>query len=626
MHSRRRCPFNPQLPVSQMFKSLLSRALAAVLLAATLQAGAQELLLPNPQWRTWDAEHGGPALWKSSLKGYVAEQMCDAAPAASCAVQLSATTSRATGQFGAFYHDLPAAAARGQAVTLSGRIRTQAVQDGWAGLLLSVRAGGKSAAYKTSGEDGARGDTGWRELRIVVPVAPDAETVRVGAMMTGTGSAWFSDLKLVVGAESKTAPAGLGEMQGPPRPRSPQPLLADGELALPAAAVPTVLPAWRRDVLARRHPIRSLSSDDFSDLAFFKPLLGDRRLVQLGESSHGIAEFNLMKVRLIKYLHEKLGFDVIAFESSMTDCDAAGETAAQASPERTMRSCVFGIWHTDEVLSLFEYLRETQATARPLRLTGFDNQPSGSPGATGGRFRTMLEILDPAAVPALLQQEAALMKINKENADGLRAYYTGLLQTLEQNRARLQERLTDHPTWVDLAIQEAHSRIAFVRMRGLPMAQGIPVRDRAMADNLDFVLDRLYPKQKVIVWAHNGHIAHAPERAGSFKPMGAWLAERRRSELYTLGLYMGRGAGATNNRRIYDILPPAAESFEAILANGGYKMSLVDFSRPPDNPDAAWLHTSLAARSWGTNPVQLVPANSYDGVLYIDTVTPPRYR
>jgi len=238
----------------------------------------------------------------------------------------------------------------------------------------------------------------------------------------------------------------------------------------------------------------------------------------------------------------------------------------------------------------------------------------------------MLEIVDPAAVPAMLQHEATLKKVTKDNADGLLAYYTGLLHTLEQNRARLLEGLPDHPKWVDLAIQEARSRITLVRTRSVPRGESSAVRDRAMADNLDFVLDTLYPKQKVIVWAHNAHIAYTPERSGDFKPMGAWLAERRRADLYTLGLYMGRGAGAMNNKQVYTILPPAAESFEAILANGGYKMSLFDFSRPQGNPDAAWLHTSLGARTWGTNPVQLVPANSYDGVLYIDTVTPPQYR
>ncbi len=593
-------------------------ALAAVLLTGILHATAQELPLDNPHLRDWDPERGGPALWLTNRNGYAAEPVCDAAPPAPCAVKLSATASRTRGRVGGFFQVRRLAAAGDRMATLSGRIRTQAVEDGWAGLYMSVQVSGKTVAYKTSEGDAARGDTDWREFRIALPVASGAETVRVGTLLSGTGSALFSDLKLVVHGESK--------VQVPPRPTPSQTLLADSELALPAAAVPTVQPAWRRDVLAHRYPIRSLFSDDFSDLAFLGPLLGDRRIIQLGESSHGIAEFNWMKVRLIKFLHQKLGFDVIAFESSMTECDAAGETAATESPELTMRNCIFAMWHTDEVIALFDYLRETQATPRPLRLTGFDNQPSSGSGATSDRFSTMLGIVDPASVPALLRHEATLRNIKKENADSLLAFYTNLLQTLEQNRARLLAHLTDHPSWVDLAIQEARSRIALVRMRSVPMGHGIPIRDRAMADNLDFVLDTLYPKRKVIVWAHNGHIAHAPENPGSWKPMGAWLAERRRSDVYTLGLYMGRGAGAMNNKEIYGILPPVAESFDAVLANGGYKMSLLDFSRPQGSPDAAWLHTGLNARTWGRYPVKLVPANLYDGVLYIDTVTPPRYR
>lgn len=490
-----------------MFQTRSSRAFGAMLLTATLHVAAQELPLQNPQLRDWDREQGGPALWKANLKGYAAEQLCDAAPPAPCAVKLSATAARAPGQLATLYHDLPVAAAKGHVVILTGKIRTQAVEDGWAGLFMGARTGLQSLVFKNSGEEGARGDTPWRDFSLRVPVAPNAETLRIGTMLTGTGSAWFSDLKLVVDGTSKVAPAVLRE----PRPALSQVLLADSELVLPAAAVPPVSPAWRRDALAHRHPIRSLYSDDFSDLAFFKPLLGDRRLIQLGESSHGVAEFNWMKVRLIKYLHQKLGFDVIAFESSMTECDAAGETAAQQTPVSTMHACVFSVWQTDEVLALFEYVRKTQASSRPLRLTGFDNQSSSSSGASANRFRTMLEIIDPGAVPALLQQEAALKNGKNGNTAGQLAYYTSLLQTLEQNRARLLERLADRPAWVDLAIQEARSRIARVRSRGLSIDEAYTVRDRAMADNLDFVLDRLYPKQKVIVWAHNAHISHAPE-------------------------------------------------------------------------------------------------------------------
>ena len=68
-----------------MFKTPFSLALAAVLLTGTLQAAAQELPLPNAQFRDWNQKHGGPALWDIAQNGYAAEQVCDAAPPAPCA-------------------------------------------------------------------------------------------------------------------------------------------------------------------------------------------------------------------------------------------------------------------------------------------------------------------------------------------------------------------------------------------------------------------------------------------------------------------------------------------------------------------------------------------------------------
>lgn len=97
-------------------------------------------------------------------------------------------------------------------------------------------------------------------------------------------------------------------------------------------------------------------------------MIGARRIVQLGESGHGVADFNHAKVRLIKYLHEAMGFDVIAFESAVFECYSADARAATSAAASTMRDCIFGVWHTDEVVPLFEYIKSTHATSRPLRL------------------------------------------------------------------------------------------------------------------------------------------------------------------------------------------------------------------------------------------------------------------
>ena len=41
-----------------------------------------------------------------------------------------------------------------------------------------------------------------------------------------------------------------------------------------------------------------------------------------------------------------------------------------------MRACIFGVWHAAETVPLFDYIKQTQSTAHPLILAGFDEQTS----------------------------------------------------------------------------------------------------------------------------------------------------------------------------------------------------------------------------------------------------------
>jgi erythromycin esterase-like protein len=72
-------------------------------------------------------------------------------------------------------------------------------------------------------------------------------------------------------------------------------------------------------------PFRSIdpADDDFSDLMPLVSSIGKARVVLLGEQSHWDGATFQVKVRLIRFLHTMMGFDVLAWESGTYDCAVA---------------------------------------------------------------------------------------------------------------------------------------------------------------------------------------------------------------------------------------------------------------------------------------------------------------
>jgi erythromycin esterase len=410
----------------------------------------------------------------------------------------------------------------------------------------------------------------------------------------------------------------------------------------PAASAQTDTAAWVAWTRDHQFPIAALSAtpgDDFADLQFLRNIIGERRLVQLGESGHGVAEFNSAKVRLIQFLHQQMGFDVIAFESSLFECFVAnthGGTGAQM-----LQAAIFGVWATEEVTPLFDYIQKTQSSDRPLVLAGFDVQFSGA--AMLGRpafFRRIVGAIDEgyaAEVEAFdtefvrrVRSEGTSYAVQHEVA--VSEFYTRLETFLRDRRPALAAAFPGDLSPV-VAERAAWSSVRFVQQLAASgtrppweVNEGVNVRDRGMADNLTFVRQQMYAGRKVIVWAHNFHIRHANAATASpYTTMGQFVAERFRDELYTIGLYMNRGTAALNNRTVYAISPAPEGSMEWVLASAGPPALFVDFLHQRRESGNAWMFQPVGTREWGTERVAMVPRDQYDGVLFIDLVRSPAY-
>ena len=128
-------------------------------------------------------------------------------------------------------------------------------------------------------------------------------------------------------------------------------------------------------------PIRSVdpNDEDFTDLEPLGKALGHAHIVQLGEATHGDGATFRAKTRLIKFLHEKHSFDVLAFESGLYDCRKVWELLRGGmEPYDAFQQGVYQLWSmSDQVRPLIEYAGREAKGEHPLEICGFDCKYSG---------------------------------------------------------------------------------------------------------------------------------------------------------------------------------------------------------------------------------------------------------
>jgi erythromycin esterase-like protein len=155
------------------------------------------------------------------------------------------------------------------------------------------------------------------------------------------------------------------------------------------------------------------------------------------------------------------------------------------------------------------------------------------------------------------------------------------------------------------------------------------VRDRAQADNLDWIVTREGPSGKLLIFGARYHLSATPLKA-RFNPggeehvqevAGIYLRRRLGDGLITIGNLIGEGDAACGKYEERLGRAPA-DSMDGFAAEVGTPLFLLDLRSAPA-PVARWFNQehSLVA---GCQTLQLAVGKAFDILFYIDTVTPAR--
>lgn len=397
-------------------------------------------------------------------------------------------------------------------------------------------------------------------------------------------------------------------------------------------------------------PVHSIDPEypDAWDLEPLVSAIDGARVVLLGEATHGSGAALLAKSRLVPFLHERMGFDVLAFESGLFSMRRAAASLLATEPRSLPRAeGLFAVWaRSEQVRPVLEYVRRSYGTSVPLALDGFDIQFSGDQGEPDAYRRalerfldradpTLLDVADRDALTALFGPESVFgtgRTLTRERFAEQRTSIGRVLRRFRTVRERLRRVHSDRTiAFFERTLENARSLLALHETFAYPPADldwrwTTDVRDTAMAANLAWLASDRYPDRKIIGWAANFHIARNLDSVDTMDstftylretPMGGAAHSAFGDDLYTLGFlaYDGRHG---------DPIPEPVESapessLEWLLHQVGSSYLFVDFSGLPRNH---WLREPIVARPFGYLPMKANWTRVFDGIFFIDTMYP----
>ncbi|MFV8364325.1 erythromycin esterase family protein [Flavobacterium sp. ZT3P35] len=404
---------------------------------------------------------------------------------------------------------------------------------------------------------------------------------------------------------------------------------------------------------------KSIIINTANDYSFLENVIKSKKIVLLGEQSHGDGATFDEKVEIVKYLHEKMGYNTIVFESGFYDHYKAFKQYSENKSNISIFSeAVFGIWSdTKAFQNLMDYVNERAKQNDPIKILGFDSQE-------GSIFKNhyMDDLIKLFQNRKITFSESVITSIEK-------SFVSRDLEDVASNKKDSLELYKNFDLIMDsfnkieninfdekIMKQVFISKIADVSFDIMQLQkQKIAVqnpRDEQMAKNLIF-LSEIYPNEKMICWGASYHfskninqIEYTDQTEDYFKqyanneikntgytdyktgdgskllegaiPMGELLKKHFGEQIYSIAFSSYEGEYGIVDEKPVPILKPPFNSIEQQLNDKPNSKTFFEFNKNENN--------SYYCSALGNIPFKAKWSFIFDGLLFIKKSYQPEIR
>ncbi|MGZ3268425.1 MAG: protein-L-isoaspartate(D-aspartate) O-methyltransferase [Croceibacterium sp.] len=324
----------------------------------------------------------------------------------------------------------------------------------------------------------------------------------------------------------------------------------------------------------------------------------DRKVVLLGEASHGTHEFYAARAAITKRFVEKHGFTIVAAEADWPDAAVLDRHIRHQHPRpgapRPFQRFPTWMWRNPVVAQLMHDLHALNRGREPDEMAGFYGLDIYNMSGSIEAVLAYLDEHDPEAARVARERYGCLTPWQAEPATYGRAALTKGYAECEQQviaecRYLLERALHEDGGMFGAAMNARliASAERYYRIMYYGGAESWNLRDSHMAETLEHLLDHRGRDAKALVWAHNSHIGDAAAtEMGSVRGehnIGQLIRQRwgEQAALLGFGTHTGTVTAATDwdgDHETKRVLPSRGDSYERVCHDSGVPRFLLDLT------------------------------------------------
>ncbi len=506
------------------------------------------------------------------------------------------------------------------------------LKEGEAGMRIETY-GEKNGAYATlqrkTSSIAKLDATHWQPLSASLKLGDQCHSLMITLFFRGDGKVWFDDLELKL----------------------------DGRVVPSVPVAPAFTQAQQKWINTQAQPFRTVephqgvnaSGKEFNKLEHFKAVVGDARIIALGESTHGTSEFFKLKHRLLQYGVQELGVRVFILEDNQLRVERINRFVlhGQGTAETVIKG-LFAVWNRAEMLSMIQWVRDynLEHPDDPVEFVGMDVQ---DPTLALDSLDGFLKVKGPAVRQRVARQHEHFRK-NWRNAFSME---DSVKESWSRKARRVYKLVKGLETkWLATAKSRRDSMRVYWATQNARLVQqciesirtgGFEGRDKAMAENVDWVLEHRPAGTRAMVWAHDFHVnrgeaAVAKHNYFEGKSMGSHLAKKYGEDYRAFGLftYQGQARGTVSYSDFSSVECGIYTSPEGTLdqalhlatkSNRSKNLILDLREAQKSESDFQWLfiprpvrYMGYVCEDYGFGSRHAIP-HQFDAILFIDETT-----